>query len=103
MLLVREVFHCTPGKVRPLAEKFLEMSKLQVKAGMPPFRILTDFCGPEYWTLVAEMQVSSMKEFEEMMVGGGMDEATQKDFERIMKGYHELVDHGHREIYKIES
>lgn len=25
-----------------------------------------------------------------------------KEFERIMTGYHDLVDHGKREIYKIE-
>lgn len=46
MLLVREVFHCRPGKVRPLVEKFQAMSKLGVKAGMPPMRILTDLAGP---------------------------------------------------------
>jgi len=28
MLLVREVFYCKPGKVRPLVEKFLAMNKL---------------------------------------------------------------------------
>ena len=26
-----------------------------------------------------------------------------KEFEAIMKGYHDLVDHGRREIYKIEN
>jgi len=26
-----------------------------------------------------------------------------KEFESIMKGYHDLVDHGRREIYKIEA
>ena len=33
MLLIREVFHCKPGKVRPLVEKFLAMSKLNEKMG----------------------------------------------------------------------
>jgi hypothetical protein len=26
-----------------------------------------------------------------------------KKFEKIMEGYHDLVDHGKREIYKIEA
>jgi hypothetical protein len=26
-----------------------------------------------------------------------------KEFERIMQGYHDLVDHGKREIYKLEG
>ena len=26
-----------------------------------------------------------------------------KQMEELMKGYHELVDHGRREIYKIEA
>ena len=28
MLLIREIMHCKPGKVRPMVEKFLAMSKL---------------------------------------------------------------------------
>ena len=103
MLLVREVFHCKPGKVRPMVEKFLAMNKLAAKAGMPPMRVMTDFCGERYWTLVAEMEVSSMDEFERMMQGGGMSEETTKEFENIMKDYHDLVEHGRREIYKIEG
>ena len=31
MLLVREIMYCKPGKVRPLVEKFLAMSKLMEK------------------------------------------------------------------------
>lgn len=26
-----------------------------------------------------------------------------QEFEKIMEGYHDLIDHGRREIYKIES
>jgi hypothetical protein len=103
MLLIREVFHCKPGKVRPMVEKFLAMSKLNEKMGLGKMRIMTDFCGERYWTIVSEWEVSSMKAFEEMMEGQGIDEETGKEFERIMKDYHDLVDHGHREIYKIEA
>ena len=103
MMLVREVFYCKPGKVRPMVDKFLKMSSLNEQAGMGKMRIMTDFAGERYWTIVAEMEVANMKDFEEMMAGKGMTEEIMKQFEVIMKDYHDLIDHGRREIYKIEG
>ena len=102
MLLVREVFHCKPGKVRALVEKFQAMAKLN-QSGVGKMRLMTDFCGERYWTLVAEFEVADMKTFEESMQGQGMDPESMKEMEKIMKDYHDLVDHGRREIYKIEA
>ena len=103
MLLVREVFYCKPGKVRPLVEKFLAMNKLGMKAGMPKMRIMTDFTAERYWMLVAEMEVKNMEEFENILSGARQKEGDMKEMETLMKGYHDLVDHGRREIYKIEG
>ena len=36
-----------------------------------------------------------------MAMGQGSDDS--KEFEQIMKGYHDLVDYGRREIYTIEG
>jgi hypothetical protein len=102
MLLIREVFYCKPGKVRKLVEKFHEMAKLD-PGGTGKMRILTDLSADRYWTLVAEMEVESLDAFEKMMAGMGQSSEDQKKFESIMKDYHELVDSGRREIYKIES
>ena|SRR5205085_6119567 len=101
MLVVREIMYCKPGKVRPMLEKFKAMSKLSEKHGMPKMRIMTDVSAERYWTLVAEMEVENMDEF--MKMGEGMDAAAQKEFEALMKDYHDLVDHGRREIYKLEG
>ena len=103
MLLVREIMYCKPGKVRPMVEKFMAMDKLGRKAGMPKLRVMTDFCGERYWTIVAEMEVSTLDEFERLMQGTGMSAEDGKEMERLMQGYHDLVDHGRREIYKIEG
>jgi hypothetical protein len=103
MLLIREVMYCKPGKVRPLLEKFLAMNKLGPKAGIPKMRVMTDFCAERYWTLVAEMEVASVEEFERAMSGEGQSKEDQQEFEKIMKGYHDLVEYGRREIYKIEG
>jgi len=52
---------------------------------------------------VAEMEVSSLEQFEKMMQGSGMSEADGKAMDELMKGYHDLVERGRREIYKIEG
>ena len=104
MLLIREIMYCKPGKVRPMVEKFLAMSKLGAKVGMPKMRVMTDFCAERYWTLVAEMEVASMDAFERMGQGGdGQNSEDMKEFENLMKGYHEFVEYGRREVYKIEG
>jgi hypothetical protein len=103
MLLVREIMYCKPGKVRPMVEKFGAMDKLGQKAGMPRMRVMTDFCGERYWTIVAEMEVSSVDEFERMLQGTEQSAEALKEMERLMEGYHDLIDFGRREIYKIEG
>lgn len=105
MFLVREIVYCKPGKVKPLVEKFLAMNKLGARLGMPPMRVMTDFAAERYWTVVAEMEVASLEEFEKLMSdsGQGKDPEAAKQFEEIMKGYHDLVDVGRREVYRIEG
>ena len=105
MLLIREIMYCKPGKVRPMVEKFLAMAKLNEKAGMGKMRVMTDFCAERYWTIVSEFEVPSMQAFEEMMQGPpkGQSAEAMKEMERLMTGYHELVEFGRREVYKIEG
>src|SRR4051794_26776455 len=71
MLIIRETMYCKPGKVRPLVEKFVAMSKLMQENGMASMRIMTDVATDRYWTCVAEMEVASLSEFENMMSGMG--------------------------------
>ena len=103
MYLIREVMYCKPGKVGAMKEKFLAMNKLSESMKMPRMRIMTDFCAEQYWTVIAEMEVSNLAEFEKMMAYPQGTAEDMKNFEEIMKGYHDLVDHGKREIYKIEG
>jgi hypothetical protein len=103
MYLIREIMYCKPGKVRPLVEKFLAMSKLGEKSGMPKMRVMTDMCAERYWTIVSEMEVPSLQAFDEMMQGQRQNAEDMKEFETLMRGYHDLVEYGRREIYKIEG
>ena len=93
MLLIRDIMYCKPGKVRQMVDKF----------GQPKMRIMTDFCAEQYWTIVAELELKSLDEFEKMGRGEGMSPEVGKEMERIMKDYHDLVDSGRREIYTIEG
>ncbi|HEX5439081.1 MAG TPA: hypothetical protein VFW98_18150 [Gemmatimonadaceae bacterium] len=103
MFLIREIMYCKPGKVRPMVEKFVAMSKAGEKLGMPPMRVMTDFCAERYWTVVAEMEVPDLQAFEEMMSSPQGSTEEQKQMEEIMKGYHDLVEYGKREVYRIEG
>lgn len=99
MFLVRDIMYCKPGKARPMVEKFLTLGKLGAKMGMPPLRVMTDVSAERYWTVVSEMEVPSLEEYAEM-TRKSMD---NKEFQEAMKGYHDLVDNGRREIYMLEK
>ena len=103
MLLIREIMHCKPGKVRPMVEKFVAMSKLSEKLGMPKMKIMTDVSTDRYWTVIAEVEVASMAAFDAMMQPQGQSAEDMKQMEELMKGYHDLVESGRREIYKLEN
>lgn len=103
MLLIREIMYCKPGKVRPMVEKMVAMSKLSQKHGMGKMRVMTDVSAERYWTVVSEMEVPSLAAFDAMMSGEGQSPEAGKEFEALMQGYHDLVDHGKREIFKIEG
>ncbi|MEO5988061.1 MAG: hypothetical protein ABIU54_02630 [Candidatus Eisenbacteria bacterium] len=102
MLLVRDTMYCKPGKVREMVEKFLAMSKVSEKAGMPKMRVLTDVSAGRYWTVVSEMEVESLTAYDSMYAAMGQGNDHMKEMESIMKGYHDLVVEGRREIFKIE-
>jgi hypothetical protein len=98
-MVIRDIFFCKPGKVRPMVDKFKAMNAVSVKMGMPSGRIMTDLSAERYWTVVIEWDVKSLKDFEEMMAKSM--QATE--LEAIMKDYHELVESGRREIYTLEA
>ncbi len=102
MYVIRDIMYCKPGKVRALVDKFKALNALGPKVGMPPMRIMTDFSAERYWTLVSEMEVPDLKAFEDMMANPQVSPEDMKKMEEVMTGYHDLVDHGKREIYKLE-
>jgi hypothetical protein len=66
---------------------------------MRPCRILTDLSAEPFWTVVGEFEVESIDGFFAMMEKSFANEEAGK----IMAGYHEMVQGGRREIYKLEA
>ena len=99
MYLIRDLMYCKPGKVRPMVEKFQAMNKLTKDAGLGSSRLMTDISGERYWTVVAEFEVDNLATFDETSKKMMAD----PKFQDVMKGYHDLVEGGRREIYRIEK
>jgi hypothetical protein len=100
MLLIREIMYCKPGKVKPMVEKFKAMAKLTEKMGMGKMRVMTDLAGERYWTIISEIEVESFEKF--MGMGEDPNSPEMKEMEELMKGYHDNIDYGRREIFNIE-
>jgi hypothetical protein len=99
MYVIREVLHCKPGKVRHMADKFRSLSAAMKDMGHEPLRLLTDVTGEPFWTVVAEATVERIEDFfalEQTLMAN-------ETLRQTMADYHELVESGRREIYRIES
>ncbi len=99
MYVIREVLNCKPGKVRPMVEKFGQISKALTDMGHEPMRILTDVTGEPFWTVIAEAKVEKIDDFFAVEQTLAANETVRK----AMADYHEMVASGRREIYRIES
>lgn len=99
MFLVRDIMYCKPGMARPMVEKFKALSRLTQGLGFGTMRIFTDVSAERYWTVVTEMEVSSLESYAETT----RQAMQKKEFQDAMKDYHDLVEHGRREIYMVEQ
>ena len=99
MYVIREIVHCKPGKVRPMVEKFRAISNVLEKLGQVRLRLLTDVTGEPFWTIVAEAEVERIEDFFTFEQKLMEDESLRK----TMADYHDLVEGGRREIYRVET
>lgn len=99
MFLIRDIMYCHPGKARAMVDKFRALAQLSEKMGMGKMRVMTDVSAERYWTVVSEMEVASLEEYT-VQSRRSME---LPEFQQAMKGYHDLVTAGRREIYMLES
>ena len=99
MYVIREVLHCKPGKVGQMVDKFRGISAVLKEMGHEPLRLLTDVTGEPFWTIVAEAKVEQIEDFfatERTLMAN-------ESLRKTMADYHELIENGRREIYRLES
>jgi hypothetical protein len=99
MFLVRDIMYCKPGQARPMVEKFQALSRLVQKMGFSAMRVMTDVSAERYWTVVSEIEVPSLEEYTQK----SRQSMADPEFQAAMKGYHDLIESGRREIYMIEG
>jgi hypothetical protein len=82
-----------------MVEKFKAISTVLTELGHQPLRLLTDVAGEPFWTIVAEAQVDTLDQFfavEQQLM-------TNETLRKSMSDYHDLVDSGRREVYRVEG
>jgi len=99
MLIVREVMYCKPGKVRDLVNKFKAMQPIVQKLGFKPMRISTDVVAEQFWMCILESEIESIDDFSEME----KQLMNNDEIKKGLAGYHDLVERGRREIYRVET
>jgi Antibiotic biosynthesis monooxygenase len=98
MYIVREVFNTKPGKAKDLVKMFKKaMPLMENQDGMKSYRIMTDIVS-DYWTVVMEAEVDDIGAF----LGGLRGVTASDELKDIMKGYMDLVNAGHREVFIVE-
>src|SRR5215212_6253799 len=97
MYKVRDVFRCKPGKAKELVARFKKViASTEREDGFRNSQILVDMVA-EYWTVVLEAELETLDQFEHHMAEFG----NRAEVQEAMAGYMELVDSGHREIWRI--
>ena len=98
MLIIREVFTAKPGQASKLAKLFKKAFGTEQNV-----RVMTDLIG-DYNTVVMEMQVKDLAEFERQMQeykSGKPDPKMDPEIAEEMSKYTEMYLVGRREIYQI--
>lgn len=98
MLIIREVFTAKPGQASKLAKLFKKAFSRDANV-----RVMTDLVG-NYNTVVSEMQVNSLAEFERKMEeykSGKPDPKMDPEVAQELSKYAEMYITGRREIYQI--
>ena len=97
MFLIRDVFRCKPGKAGALAKMFLKtVPSMETEDGFRNVRVMTDYVAT-YWTVVLQAEVEDIAKFD----GHMKNFSARPEVKEAMAGYMDLVDGGHREIYRI--
>ncbi len=97
MYVIRDIFRCRPGKAKLIAEMFKRtIPSMEQIDGFRNCRVMVDAVA-DYWTVVVESDVESLAAFESHSASF----SARPEIQEALKGYLDLVEGGHREIYRL--
>jgi hypothetical protein len=99
MIVVRDIFQLKFGKARDAIASWKDGHNLIEKLNNNgnKFRLLTDFAGGQYYTLVMESEYESLSEFEEAMSKTMGDKEWKDWYQKFVP----LAESGRREILNV--
>ena len=98
MFVVRNVFHAHPGKAKALVAIFKKaQSAIEATGAGGKHRILTDVVAG-FWTVVIEAEVEDLEAYLDI----AKRISQYPEIGEAMKGYMDLVQSGHREVFVVE-
>ncbi len=99
MVLVRNVFRLKFGKAKEAVEFWKQGASALAKQNFSktPVRILTDFAGANFYTLVMESTHDSVGDYEH----AASKLMNNDDWKKSYQNFVPLVESGHREIFNV--
>lgn len=97
MYLIRDIFNTKPGRAKDLVAKLKHAMPHMRAPGVHDTRVMTDTVAG-YWTVVCETEVEDLQTYFDL----ARAKSPSPEVDEAMKGYMELVNGGHREIFRIE-
>jgi hypothetical protein len=97
MLVVRDIFQLHFGKAREALELLKEIKPHMDPMGFPAFRILTDYVGADYYTLILESEAENLAAFETMLT----KETQNPEWRAWYAKFSLLARSGRREVLRV--
>lgn len=94
MYVVQATFQAKPGKAQELVEKFTAIAPHLAEAGVKEHRVLVDHIA-DFWTVIYEATVEDLDAY--------FSYTTNPAIRAGMAGYMDLVQSGHRRVYRIAA
>lgn len=97
MLVVRDIFQLHFGKAREALELLKEIKPHMDAMGFPAFRVLTDYVGVNYYTLILESEVETLAAYENMLAR----ETKDPEWRAWYGKFSLLCQSGQREVLRV--
>ncbi|MCA9839665.1 MAG: hypothetical protein KC422_22350 [Trueperaceae bacterium] len=97
MFVVRDIFQLEFGKARDAIDLLKEIKPHMDTMGFPAFRVLTDYAGPAYYTIILEAEYETLSTYEASLAREIQDPTWRAWYEKFTA----VAESGKREILRL--